>query len=144
VAFATCDPDQIVGGSGINLLKRAEEFQSKQASIALNLLPPHLGGDRGRFARYQARRGSRGRRHSELDDLVLAQDMHRRYAGPERADIERLGQLDKLNPRRIGSAQEDGHLQPDPGRAALHTILQLLNLPGRLRVHGDVPVVLAN
>ena len=144
MAFATYNPDQIVGGNGINLLKRAEEFQSKQASIALNLLPPHLGGDRGRFARNQARRGSRGRRYGELDDLVLAQDMRRRYTGTERADIERLGQLDKLDARQIGSAQEDGHLQTYPGGAALHTILQLYGLPGRSRVHGDVPVVLAN
>jgi hypothetical protein len=43
VAFATCNPDQIMAWSGINLLKRPEEFQSKQPGVANNLLPEHFG-----------------------------------------------------------------------------------------------------
>ena len=70
--------------------------------------------------------------------------MRRRNTGTKRADIERLGQLNKLDPRRIGGAQENGDLQPDPGRAALVAILQLLALPAGLGIQGDVPVVLAN
>jgi hypothetical protein len=133
-----------MAGSGINLLKRPEEFQSKQAGIPYDLLPKHFGGDRRRFVRHEARRGRRGSRHRQLHNLVLAQDVGRRNAGAKRAYIERLGQLNKLDPRRIGGAQEDGHLQPNPGRPALVAILQFLALLRQLSVHGDVPVVLAN
>ena len=51
-AFATRNPDQNMAGSGINLLKRPQEFQSKQAGIANYLLAKHFGGDRRRFVGY--------------------------------------------------------------------------------------------
>jgi hypothetical protein len=52
LAFATYNPDQNGAESGINLLKRAEEFQSKQAGIANYLLAKDLGSDRRRFVGY--------------------------------------------------------------------------------------------
>jgi len=144
VAFATCNPDQNRAGSGINLLKRPEEFQSKQPGIANDLLPEHFGRDRRRFVGHQARGGRRWGRYRELYHLVLTQQVRRRNACPKRADIERLGQLDKLDTRRIGSTQEDGHLQPDPGRAPLLAILQLLAFLGFLCSQWDSPIVLAH
>jgi hypothetical protein len=133
-----------MAGSGINLLKRPEEFQPKQPRIANHLLPEHFGRDRRRFVGYQARRGRRGRRHGQLYHLILAQQVPRGNTRAKRADIERLGQLDKLDTRRIGSTQEDGHLQSDPGRAPLLAILQLLAFLGILCSHWDIPVVLAH
>ena len=131
-------------GSGINLLKRPEEFQSKKPGIAQHLLAQHFGRDRRRFVRYQTRGGRRRCRHRELHNLILAQDVRRRNTGAQRADIERLSKLNKLDPDRSAASQEHGHLQPDPRGAALLAILQLRAFLACLGFHWDVPVVLAN
>ncbi len=70
--------------------------------------------------------------------------MGRGDTGAKRAYIERFGQLNELDPRRIGGPQEDGHLQPDSGRASLLAILQLLAFLAVLCSQWDSPVVLAN
>jgi hypothetical protein len=86
-----CNPDQIVVENGINLLKRPEEFQSKQPGIANDLLPQYFGRDRRRFVGYEARGGRRGGRYGQLHHLIHPQEVTGRDACPERTDIERLG-----------------------------------------------------
>jgi hypothetical protein len=131
-------------GSGINLLKRPNEFQSKQAGVANDLLAQHFGRNRRRFIWYQAGRGRRRRRHGELNKLVYAQRVSRRDTSTKRADIQRLGELNELNSRRIRSPQENWHLQPDPRRSALLAILQLRTFLDVLRSQWDGPVVLTH
>jgi hypothetical protein len=131
-------------GNGINLLKRSEELQPKKPSVPHNLLPQHSRSDRWRFGWYQARRGRGGRGHRELHDLVLTQQVARRYAGTIGADIERLRELNELHPGRISSPQEDRHLQPDTGGPTLLAILQLPTFLGDVCSHGDVSTVLPN
>ena len=53
-AFGACNPDQIMPANGRNLLKRAEEFQSKQAGVANDLLAQNFGCDRRRFGGHEA------------------------------------------------------------------------------------------
>ena len=75
-----CNPDQIVVESGINLLKRPEEFQSKEAGITNDFLPEYFGCDGGSLVWHQAGGGRRGSRNRELHNLILAQHVGGRNA----------------------------------------------------------------
>ena len=79
-----------------------------------------------------------------MDNLVGAQDVCGGYASPGRAYVKGFRELNKLCSGAVGSTQEDGHLQPDPGRAPLLAILQLLAFLGILCSQWDIPVVLAH
>lgn len=95
---------------GSYLLKRAQEFQSEDSEVPQDILTPHLGRNRRRFARHQAGRcWSRGR-YGELDHLVHAKGMGGSNGGPASANIQRFCQLNKLDAGHVRSPQEDGDL----------------------------------
>jgi hypothetical protein len=143
-AFAIRNPDQTLPGSGINLLKRPDEFQSKQAGIAHSFLAQYFGRDRWRFVGHQTGRGRRRRGHGELNELVHTQRMSRRNTSAKRADIQRFRELNELDPGSVRGPQEHRHLQLDPRRPSLLAILQLRTFLRNLRFQWDSPVVPAH
>jgi hypothetical protein len=104
-----------VGGSG----KGVEEFQAKKLEIAGCLLAEHPGRNGRSFVGDQARGRGRGGGNGELYKLFVLKDMGRGDASASGADIEGLGQLYKVHPKRIRSAEEDGNLDTNPRILAL-------------------------
>ena len=115
-------------GTGGFLVQSPKEFHTKETEVAGRLDAANSGGDGGRLVRDGAEgRGCRRRSgYREMEELVRSEDMSRGDTRSSRADIERLGELNKLDARRIGTANKNGHLELDSGRATRRRIVQAL------------------
>ncbi len=101
---------------GNTLLKWLEEFQSKKSHIPCRILTEDPGGD-GRCLAWNDSRSSRGGRgNRQMDNLVRAENVRRRYAGAPGTNIEGFGQLDEFDTGGVRGPQKDGHLQTDARR----------------------------
>jgi hypothetical protein len=86
------------------------EFQTEEAQIADRFLAKNLGRDWRSFVWNQARRGWGRRRDRHLYKLFILQQMRRRDASTSGTDVQRLGQLNKLNSKGVGTSQKHGNL----------------------------------
>ena len=100
------------------LLKRAEEFQAKEAHFSSGFLAQDLSYDWWGFARNQTGGGGRRGGDGQMNCLVWPENMRGGNTSPNGADIEGLGEFDELDARDIGSPKEHRHLQANAWRAS--------------------------
>lgn len=126
-----CEP--AMKSSTEELLKRAEEFEPKEALITQSFLAADLGLDGRSLAGNEARGGRRGSRNSQQDGLLRPQEVRRGDARARGANIEGSGEFDKLGTGGVRSPEEDGDLEPDSGGATIpmrihaNPLLELVN-----------------
>jgi hypothetical protein len=97
--------------------------------VADRLLAANFGGDGWGLTGNNtggAGGGGRGSGYREVDGLVGSQDVSRGDTRPRRANVQRLGKLDKLGSGSIGTADENGNLELDSRRASRRRIVQPL------------------
>jgi hypothetical protein len=96
--------------TGMQLGKRVHELQTEKAKIASGFLAQHPSGNRRRLVGNQAR-GRGGRRgNGQLNNLFGLKDMRGSDTGTGRANIESLGELNKIDSEGISAAKKDGDL----------------------------------
>jgi len=108
---------QLRSGKYLDLVKRPEEFQSKETHFPSRLLTQNLGHDGGRLARDQAGGSRRGGGNGEMNRLIRPENVRGGNTSAGGADIEGLGELNELSAGDICPPQEDRHLQADAWRA---------------------------
>jgi hypothetical protein len=104
------ESSEAVRQSGNTLLKRPEEFQSKEPHLADRVLAEYSGGDGRGLAGDDSGRGGGRSGDGEMDDLVGAEHVGSGHTGTRGSDVEGLCKLDEFGPGSVSSAQEDGHL----------------------------------
>jgi hypothetical protein len=94
----------------MQLGKRVNELQTEKAKIASGFLAQHASGNRRRLVGNQARSRGGGRGNGQLNNLFRLKDMRGSDTGTGRANIESLGELNKIDSVCIGAAKKDGDL----------------------------------
>jgi hypothetical protein len=95
------------------------ELQTEQAEIPGRLLTKDASGNWRCFVGHQPCRGGRWRRNGQLNNLLRLKDMRGRNAGAGRADIQGLGELNKVNTESVGATKENRDLNADTGVLSL-------------------------
>jgi len=111
-----------------NLVERLEELESYEVDVRSGLLALNPRRDRWRLRRN--RRGcGRGRgRDCQADHLPFSEMTGTGNKGARRADVQGLGELEKLSPSGINPAKKNGYLQSDARRSPPLSGLQSLPL----------------
>jgi len=95
-----------------DLLKRAQEFQSKDPEVAQEILAPDFGRDGRCFTWNQAGRSGRRGGNCELNELVQPKHVRRGNAGAACADIQCFCELYEFCACRVGPPQKNRYLNP--------------------------------
>ena len=95
------------------------ELQTEQAEIPSRLLAKDASGNGRCFVGNQPCRGRRWRWNGQLNNLFCLKDMRGCNAGAGRADIQGLGELNKVNTQSVGATKENGDLNADTGVLSL-------------------------
>ena len=105
--------------TGMQLGKRVNELQTEKAKIASGFLAQHASGNRRRLVGNQARSRGGRRGNGQLNNLFRLKDMRGSDTGTGGANIESLGELNKVDSEGIGAAKKDGDLNANARVLAL-------------------------
>ena len=102
------------------LTYRSQELDSQKVHFAGLLYPPNASLHGGCACGNQAAAGGRGRGDREGHDVIAMQGTRTSEKGASRANIQSLGQLQKILALGIRSPEKHGHLDLEPlGTTAL-------------------------
>lgn len=122
---------------GETLFQRMEKFQSVQAEILCQILPPRYpGGYRRCFAGNNAGGNRGGRRDGQVNYVLPAQQVRARDTRPGCADIQCFCQFNEFDARGVHTADKDGYLEWEAGGNAALSI-QALTFARQFDFHSE-------
>ena len=105
-----------------SLFEGFEELDTEKPDFAGSLLAEDLRDDRWRLHRHESRGGGRRSGDSQVDNLILPEEVGRSNTCARCADIEGFCEFDEIYAGCILGAEKYRNLQSNPGKSPLPSV----------------------